>query len=138
MSESDNKLPAEALKPNAGTSGGSLFNIVLMVAIGLSIIAAAVWYKWIYHQSDVNPLRGQNVIVIDTGKIIAAATKKVMTMPNASPAQEGSKLSLALSSAIDEYRKAGALILNTYSVIYVPPEMDKTEEIATKVGVKLE
>jgi hypothetical protein len=113
-------------------------NLYLMLGIGFLIVCAIVGYRWFYHaNSDGLQIGTQNIVVIDTGKIIGAATRKLLSDSNAS-ASSTSELAVAMNAAINTYKNKGSIILNTYSVIYVPPEMDKTNEVAEKIGVILE
>lgn len=132
----------ESKKEDAKSGQGLVFVLALILSC-LLIIGAAVWLKWFHETPDGTPAVAWNdkaprVIVINTNRIIAAATKKIIDDPNANAATEGVKLSAKLAEVMSEYRKGGAMILNGYAVVYCPPDMDKTAEVAEKVGVKLE
>lgn len=133
-------IPAVAMVESKPSSMGS---VAILFIVGVLVIGIAVWFKW-FHVSgdDQSPHAafhdGQRVIVIDTNKIVAAATKKVLASPTANATEEGAKLGAKLSAVMEEYRKSGVLILNGYTVTYCPPDLDKTAEVAEKVGVSLD
>lgn len=143
MADANNETQQTGTQDQKGAAQGLGLWLGGFLAVVL-IIGVAVWLKW-YHtgSSDGSSAfagndSGARVIVINTSRIVAAATKKVLADPNANPAAEGARLSAKLSEVMAEYRKGNSLILNGYNVLYVPPDMDKTAEVAEKVGVKLE
>ena len=121
----------------AGPAFEMKFCIVGAVVCAL-VIGSAVWFKWFHDSStsDAVAAGAPRIVVVDTAKIIVAATNKALASPKT--AEETGKLGARLVEAIQQYRAAGVLVLNGYSVISVPPDMDKTAEVAAKVGVKLE
>lgn len=130
-------LPAAAVEAQAAGLG-----ILFWFGVGgtFLIVCFAIWFKWFHVASSTEAadVGAQRIVVINTSKIIAAATKKVIDHPESSTSNDVAKLGTKLSDAINGYRDGGALVLNSYAVIYCPPELDKTAEVAAKVGVKLE
>ncbi|MBU1664155.1 MAG: hypothetical protein KKG92_01990 [Gammaproteobacteria bacterium] len=81
------------------------------------------------------------VVVLDSNRIIGAATKKLAATPGLTAEQAtyaGLEMGKKLTAAIAEYKAAGAVVINAAVVLASPGDADVTAAVAAKVGVALE
>lgn len=138
---------SEQIQPTAAQSKSS--NIIL-IAIGIALIGLAIvfaWNKGYFAKSSGAAVLSQaspisNIVYLDVGGIISAATKKYIDgskkSGQADPSVSGKEFSNHFAALLDEYKKNGAIVIDKRYVVSAPDGHDITDEVAVKLELVLD
>jgi hypothetical protein len=127
------------------SSHSTLLIFVIVVAVGAATLIA--WNKGgLFNGSSSAYVVGQgpaisNIVYLDMSGIISAATKRFLEQkdnPKADPSLSGKEFSIRLASILDEYKRAGVIVVDQQYVLAAPDGHDITREVAAKLDLTLE
>lgn len=125
----------------------SSFNIVI-VFVGVIVLGALALFGWKQYGGHFRSPVAQastisNVVYLDVGGIISAATKKFINGSKKEagkndPATSGKEFSNRMAALLDEYRRTGVMVLDKRYVVTAPDGHDITSEVAAKLELVLD
>lgn len=141
----DDQTPAETPVEVAAT-GKQKNNSRFWILLGLCLMLAFAGFKsW-----PTGTIAGigaklngntQKIVVLNSPKIIAAATKQIMSNTELSPdqvSQVSQKLAGNMQKLIESYHAQGYIVLNSNALLTYPAEIDITANFAEQLGVKID
>jgi len=134
-------------KPTEQTQPAISSASIAIVFIGVIALGALALFGWKQYGGRFSPVVQvstiSNVVYLDVGGIISAATRKFIegskkdTGKN-DPTTSGKEFSHRLAALLDEYRRAGVMVLDKRYVVAAPDGHDITSEVAAKLELALE
>lgn len=125
----------------------SSFNVAI-VFVGAIVLGALALFGWKQYGGHFGSPVAQastisNVVYLDVGGIISAATKKFISGSKKEagkndPATSGKEFSNHMAALLDEYRRTGVMVLDKRYVVTAPDGHDITSEVAAKLELVLD
>lgn len=133
----DNAAPTTApATPQRTAPVGVSFLTACLIALGFS--AASGFMSWhLASRIDHNT----NVVFIDSIRLAEISMRQIMNQPDMTPekaATAGREFSIRLDSALNDYTKAGIVVVNSSVVLNRTPSLDVTPLVAGKLGLSLQ
>lgn len=112
-------------------------SVVAVVASVVSAMATVAYVK----SEVVGSIQQQTIYVVDSDSIVRAKMNEfAASIPTVTDAQMGEQLtafSTRLKKVLGEYSESGALLIGMNATMTMPAELDRTQEVAAKLGVDL-
>ncbi|MDD5056522.1 MAG: hypothetical protein PHQ60_02015 [Sideroxydans sp.] len=133
--------PVEVILPVKSNSN------VAIVFVGVLVLGALTLFGLKQHAGHFASPAAQstitNVVYLDMGGIISAATKKFIEESKKEtgkndPTASGKEFSNQMAALLDEYRRADVLVLDRRYVVAAPDGHDITNEVAAKLDLVLD